>query len=247
MAARRRPHTTGETIPLGPGVPAHLRPARQAPGELRHSPFGGKDRDVLGGCLGGSRRARPSRNERAYQMVHHRKNQGHPGYRLPGQPRYTRSETAPLRPGVQDTQRGRPGAPSSKTSSLKDRFQSRPRHARKPMLREERVMAAVTISSAPGPGCTVRRPRTAVTTVRIRAALRSTTISFICITSPDCFGPKVSASAAPPRPAGRRRRPRVLGPGVPGVPAPQLGAHLPVGPGPERAQVVGHRDRPPGR
>ena len=156
MAARRRPHTTGETIPLGPGVPAHLRPARQAPERLRHSPFGGKDRDVLGGCLGGSRRARPSRNERAYQMVHHRKNQGHPGYRLPGQPRYTRSETAPLRPGAQDAGRGRPGAPSSKTSSLKDRFQSRPRHARQstdppPPKPNAPPQDATAPSASPGP------------------------------------------------------------------------------------------------
>ena len=61
--------------------------------------------------------------------VSHKK-QGHPGYCLPGRARYTRSETTPLRPGVQDAGRGRPGAPSSKTSSLKDRFQGCPRHAR---------------------------------------------------------------------------------------------------------------------
>ena len=114
----------------GSGLPVHLRAARQAPGELRHSPFGGQDRGVLGGCLGGSRRMRPSRNERVYQMVHHRKTQGHPGYCLPGRARYTQSETTPFRPGVQDTGRGPPGAPSNKTSSLKDRFQGCPRHAR---------------------------------------------------------------------------------------------------------------------
>ena len=146
MAARRCPYTTGETvfhsIPLGPGLPVHLRPARQAPGELRHSPLGGQGRGVLGGCPGGSRRARPSRNERAYQMVHHRKNQDHPGYRLPGQPRYTRSETAPLRPGVQDTGRGRPGAPSSKTTSPRHHFQSRPRHTRQPTSMHYTVLTA---------------------------------------------------------------------------------------------------------
>ena len=54
----------------GPGLPVHLRAARRPPGELRHSPFGGQDRGVLGGCLGGSRRVRPSRNERVYQMVY---------------------------------------------------------------------------------------------------------------------------------------------------------------------------------
>ena len=42
--------------------------------------------------------------------------------------------TAPLRPGVQDAGRGPPGAPSSKTSSLKDRFQGCPRHARQPSM-----------------------------------------------------------------------------------------------------------------
>ena len=52
-------HDRRDGIPLGPGVPVHLRAARQAPGELRHSPFGGQDRGVLGQCLGGSRRVRP--------------------------------------------------------------------------------------------------------------------------------------------------------------------------------------------
>ena len=63
-------HKRRDDLPLGPGVPVHLRAARQAPGELRHSPFGGQDRGVLGQCLGGSRRVRPSRNERVYQMVY---------------------------------------------------------------------------------------------------------------------------------------------------------------------------------
>ena len=63
-------HDRKDGIPLGPGVPVHLRAARRPPGELRHSPFGGQDRGVLGGCLGGSRRMRPSRNERVYQMVY---------------------------------------------------------------------------------------------------------------------------------------------------------------------------------
>jgi len=63
-------HDRRDGIPLGPGVPVHLRAARRPPGELRHSPFGGQDRGVLGGCLGGSRRMRPSRNERVYQMVY---------------------------------------------------------------------------------------------------------------------------------------------------------------------------------
>ena len=47
-----------------------------------------------------------------------------------GRARYTRSETAPPRPEAQDTRRGRPGAPSSKTSSLRHRLQDPPRHAR---------------------------------------------------------------------------------------------------------------------
>ena len=109
----------------GPGLPVHLRAARRPPGELRHSPLGGQDR----GVLGGSRRAPPSRNERVYQMVHHRKKQGHPGY-CPLDRAGIRSETTSLRPGVQDAQRGRGEVPSNKTSSLKDRFQGCPRHAR---------------------------------------------------------------------------------------------------------------------
>ena len=114
----------------GPGLPVHLRAARRPPGELRHSPLGGQDRGVLGGCLGRSRRAPPSKNERAHADGVPHKKQGHQRYCLPGRARYTRSETTPLRPGVQDAGRGRGGAPSNKTSSLKDRFQSRPRHAR---------------------------------------------------------------------------------------------------------------------
>ena len=53
-----------------PRQPVHLHPARRPPERLRHSSFGGQDRGVLGGCLGGSRRMRPSRNERVYQMVY---------------------------------------------------------------------------------------------------------------------------------------------------------------------------------
>ena len=60
--------------------------------------------------------------------VSHKK-QGHPGYCLLDRAGI-QSETTPLRPGVQDAQRGRGGAPSNKTSSLKDRFQGCPRHAR---------------------------------------------------------------------------------------------------------------------
>ena len=72
MAARRCPTRRGKTIHPAPGrgTPVHLRPARQAPERLRHSSFGGQDRGALGQCLGGSRRVRPSRNERVYQMVY---------------------------------------------------------------------------------------------------------------------------------------------------------------------------------
>ena len=91
MAARKCPYTTGGDDPPTPGrgTPVHLRPVCRPPGGPRNSPSGGKDRDALGGCPGGSRQAPPSRNERVYQMVHHRKKQDRSGYRLPGRARHT--------------------------------------------------------------------------------------------------------------------------------------------------------------
>ena len=67
----------------------------------------------------------------------------------PGSSWNTRSETTPLRPGVQDAGRGRPGAPSSKTSSLKDRFQSCPRHARQPRLSCSSICVQTSSSAIP--------------------------------------------------------------------------------------------------
>ena len=64
-------HDRGDDPPTpGRGTPVHLRPVCLPPGGPRNSPSGGKDRDALGGCPGGSRQAPPSRNERDYQMVH---------------------------------------------------------------------------------------------------------------------------------------------------------------------------------
>ena len=83
-------HDRGDDPPTpGRGTPVHLRPVCLPPGGPRNSPSGGKDRDALGGCPGGSRQAPPSRNERVYQMVHHRKKQDRSGYRLPGRARHT--------------------------------------------------------------------------------------------------------------------------------------------------------------
>ena len=95
------------------------------------------------------------KNERVYQMVHHRKKQGHPGYCLLDRAGI-QSETTPLRPGVQDTGRGRPGAPSSKTNSLKDRFQGCPRYARQstdppPPKPNAPPQDATAPSASPGP------------------------------------------------------------------------------------------------
>ena len=139
MAARRRPHTTGGDDPPRPGPAAPWHASAQLadhPEDHGARPPGGQDQGVLGGRPGGSRRAPPSRNERAYQMAHHHKKQDHPGHRplrpSPEQARNTQSETAPLRPGAQDAGRGRPGAPSNKTSSQRHRFQSCPRHAQQP-------------------------------------------------------------------------------------------------------------------
>ena len=82
---------------------------------------------MLGQCLGGVVQCDPEEREGLSDGVSHKK-QGHPGYCLLDRAGI-QSETTPLRPGVQDAQRGRGGAPSSKTSSLKDRFQGCPRHA----------------------------------------------------------------------------------------------------------------------
>ena len=68
MAARRCPTRRDKTIfhpAPGRGSPARLRPARQAPEGLRHSSFGGQDRGVLGGCPGGGRRVRPSKERKS--------------------------------------------------------------------------------------------------------------------------------------------------------------------------------------
>ena len=85
------PDEEGKTIHPAPGrgIPVHLRAARQAPERLRHSSFGGQDRGVLGGCLGGSRRVRPSRNERAHANGVPHETQGHQRYCLPGRAWYT--------------------------------------------------------------------------------------------------------------------------------------------------------------
>ena len=93
-------HDRGDDPPTpGRGTPVHLRPVCLPPGGPRNSPSGGKDRDALGGCPGGSRQAPPSRNKRVYQMVHHRKKRDRPGYRLPGRARHTsqtQSHPAPV-------------------------------------------------------------------------------------------------------------------------------------------------------
>ncbi len=100
-------HDRRDGIPLGPGVPVHLRAARRPPGELRHSPFGGQDRGVLGGCLGGSRRARPSRNERAHTNGVPHETQGHQRYCLPGSSLVHKSDASSLGARVPDAGRGR--------------------------------------------------------------------------------------------------------------------------------------------
>ena len=146
MAARRCPHTTG-----GDGIPLDSTPAGGASTPPSSSPsIWGDMRSTLpragpecAGRVPGRKSAGATLKEREglSDGVSHKK-QDHPGYCLPGRARYTRSETTPLRPGVQDAGRGRPGAPSSKTSSLKDRFQGCPRHARQSKCQESGPMAA---------------------------------------------------------------------------------------------------------
>ena len=135
MAVRRCPHTTGETIfHSDRGCQYTSEQLSQHLGRYEIIASTGRTGVCWDNAWAESFNA-TLKNERVYQMVHHRKKQGHPGYCLPGRARYTRSETTLLCPGVQDAGRGRPGAPSSKTSSLKDRFQSCPRHAQQPRVR----------------------------------------------------------------------------------------------------------------
>ena len=90
-----------------PRQPVHLHPARRPPERLRHSSFGGQDRGVLGGCLGGSRRARPSRNERAHTNGVPHETQGHQRYCLPGSSLVYKSDASSLGARVPDAGRGR--------------------------------------------------------------------------------------------------------------------------------------------
>jgi len=120
-------HDRRDGIPLGPGcqytseqLARHLKGYGTRPSVGR-----------AGVCWAESFNA-TLKNERVYQMVHHRKKQDHPGYCLPGRARYTRSEMTPLRPGVQDAGRGRPGPPSNTTNSPRHHLQNCPRHARQP-------------------------------------------------------------------------------------------------------------------
>ena len=101
MAVRRRPHTTGGDDPPRPGPAAPWHASAQLadhPEDHGARPPGGQDQGVLGGRPGGSRRAPPSRNERAYQMAHHHKKQDHPRY-------------CPLRPSPVHTIRDSPTPP----------------------------------------------------------------------------------------------------------------------------------------
>ena len=131
MAVRRCPYTTGETV-------FHSDRGRQYTFEqlARHLENYGTRPSVgrtevcwdnawaeVGGCD-------PEEREGLSDGVFHKK-QGHPGYCLLDRAGI-QSETTPLRSRVQDAGRGRGGAPSNKTSSLKDRFQGRPRHAQQP-------------------------------------------------------------------------------------------------------------------
>ena len=71
MAARRCPTRRGKTIfHPRPRQPVHLRAARQAPERLRHSSFGGQDRGVLGGCLGGVVQCDPQGTKEPTPMVY---------------------------------------------------------------------------------------------------------------------------------------------------------------------------------
>ena len=97
-AGARRGETRRSTPPRA-AAPRHTS-ARLGDHPEDHGarPPGGQDQGVLGGRPGGSRRAPPSRNERAYQMAHHHKKQDHPRY-------------CPLRPSPVHTIRDSPTPP----------------------------------------------------------------------------------------------------------------------------------------
>ena len=110
MAARRRPTRRDKTIfhpAPGRGTPARLRPARQAPERLRHSPFGGQDRGMLDGRPGRSRRARPPRNDRAHTNGAPHQTQDHQRHCLPDRARYTSQTRLHTGARVPDTGRDR--------------------------------------------------------------------------------------------------------------------------------------------
>ena len=129
MAARRCPYTRGETV-------FHSDRGCQYTSEQFSQHLGRYEIIASTGRTGvcwdnawaevGGRH--PSRNERVYQMVYPTRSKAVRDTASQVEPG-THAETTPLRPGAQDAGRGRPGAPSSKTSSLKDRFQGCPRHA----------------------------------------------------------------------------------------------------------------------
>ena len=149
MAARRYPYTTGETILL-PQAGAASTPPSSSATTWRATALA--LRWAGPGCAGrvpGRKSADATLKEREglSDGVSHKK-QGHPGYCLLDRVGI-QSETTPLRPGVQDAQRGRGGAPSSKTSSLKDRFQSCPRHARQPRLSCSSICVQTSSSAIP--------------------------------------------------------------------------------------------------
>ena len=136
MAVRRCPYTTGETILL-PRAGTASTPPSSSPGTWKATALA--LRRAGPGCAGrvpGRKSAGATlKNERVYQMVYPARSKAIRDTAPSGRARYTRSETTPLCPGVQDAQRGRGGAPNNKTSSLKDRFQSCPRHAQQPRVR----------------------------------------------------------------------------------------------------------------
>ena len=106
MAARRCPYTRGETVfhsdrgcqYTSEQLARHLESYGARPSVGRTGVCWDNAWAEVGGCD-------PEEREGLSDGVSHKK-QGHPGYCLPGRARYTRSETTPLRPGVQDAQRG---------------------------------------------------------------------------------------------------------------------------------------------
>ena len=115
------------------GTLARLRPARRPPGGSRSSPSG-RAGPGRAGRVPGRKPAGATLKEREGLSDGPPPQEARPSEILPPQAdpgTHDQRQPHPA-PRAQDTRRGRPGAPSSKTSSLRHSLQDPPRHTRQP-------------------------------------------------------------------------------------------------------------------